>query len=161
MKKLTSISAISCAMLLAGCVDSYDYRDEPAPIDGSDVVVNAYQPPEQVDIKPTYSSPVESLLQESRKLQAEGNLSGAVASMERALRIEPRNAYLWNKLAHLRMEQGQGGRAAEMAAKSTSLAGADAKLKADNWRIIAQVRRGGGDVNGAVRAEHAAAKLNY
>ncbi len=159
MNRLIPISIISSCIVLAGCVDSYSYRDEP--IDGSDVEVQAYQAPKQADIKPTYSSPVESLLRESRDLQGKGDIAGAVASMERALRIEPRNAYLWNRLAHLRADQNQGARAAEIAAKSISLAGADAKLKADNWRLIAQIKRDSGDVNGATKAEHEAMGLAY
>ncbi len=148
-------------MLLVSC--SYGYRDEPAPVasDGSGVVVQAYRPPQQMDIKPTYSTPVESLLKESHKLQEEGDIAGAVASIERALRIEPRNAYLWNRIAHLRLDQGQGKRAAELAAKSTSLAGADAKLKIENWRLIAKVKRNSGDSDGAMRAEYKATELEY
>jgi predicted Zn-dependent protease len=114
-----------------------------------------------MDIKPTYSAPVESLLKESHKLQGDGDLAGAVASIERALRIEPRNAYLWNRLAELRMEQGQGKRAAELAAKSTSLAGADTRLKIENYRMIAKIKRNSGDYDGAMRAEYKATNLEY
>ncbi len=161
MKKLNAITIIVSCLAITGC--GYGYRDDPAPVtsDGSDVEVRAYQPPSQVDIKPTFSSPVESLLNESRRLQGEGDLAGAVASIERALRIEPRNAYLWNRLAHLRMDQGQGQRAEELAAKSTSLAGADSNLKSDNWRLIAKVRRGAGDEHGAARAEYKATEISY
>jgi cytochrome c-type biogenesis protein CcmH/NrfG len=129
--------------------------------DGSAAVVQAYQQPRQMDIKPTYSAPVQSLLDESHKLQGEGNLAGAVASIERALRIEPRNAYLWNRLANLRLKQGQGKRAAELYAKSTSLAGADARLKIDNYRMIAKIKRDSGDSDGAIRAEYKATDLEY
>ncbi len=161
MNRLISITIIATSMTLAGCMDSYSYRDEPAPVDGSDVVVNAYQPPQQVDIKPTYSSPVESLLRESQRLERDGDLAGAVGSIERALRIEPRNAYLWNRLAHLRMDQGQGKRAEELAAKANSLSGADSRLKSDNWRLIAKARRSSGDEHGAARAEYKATEIGY
>ena len=142
MKILNLLTIVTSCVTLASC--GYGYRDEPAPVDGSDVVVNAYQPPSQVEIKPTFSSPVQSLLEESHRLQASGDLAGAVASIERALRIEPRNAYLWNRLAHLRLDQGEGKRAEELAAKSTSLAGSDSKLKADNLSLIARARGGSG-----------------
>ncbi len=151
-------------MVLAGCSGGYGYRD-PAPVDStpyeddSGVVVNAYQAPRAFEIKPTHSSPVEELLKLSKQQQSEGNLDGAVASLERALRIEPRNAYLWNRLAHLRLDQGQGSRAAELAAKSRSLAGADTRLKADNWKLIAKVRSQAGDIQGARRATHEARML--
>lgn len=166
MNRLISFTTVATCILLFGCSGGYNYRD-PAPITSSqggydsDVTVSAYQPPRPVEIKPTYSSPVEGLLKTSNKQQSEGNIAGAVASIERALRIEPRNAYLWNRLAHLRLEQGQSARAVELAAKSRSLAGADNKLKADNWRLIAQARRNDGDVNGARKAEREARTLMH
>jgi predicted Zn-dependent protease len=162
MRIVKAVTLITSGMLLVSC--GQGYRDEPAPVlsDGSSgVVVQAYQAPQRMDIRPTYSAPVGSLLKESHKLQSEGDIAGAVASIERALRIEPRNAYLWNRLAHLRLDQGQGKRAAELAAKSTSLAGADAKLKIENWRMIAKVKRSSGDSNGAMRAEYKATELEY
>ena len=165
MNRLITSTTVASCILLFGCSGGSSYR-EPAPVttvqgeSDSGVVVSVYQAPRSFEIKPTYSSPVEELLRLSKQQQGEGNLVGAVASMERALRIEPRNAYLWNRLAHLRLEQGQGGRAAELAAKSKALAGADNNLKADNWRVIAQVRREGGDIKGARRATHEARLLS-
>lgn len=161
MNRTVGTTIIASCIVLVGCGGTY--RDDPAPVisNGSGAVVQAYRAPQQMDIKPTYSTPVESLLQESRKQQGEGDVAGAVASIERALRIEPRNAYLWSRLAHLRMEQGQGKRAAELAAKSTSLAGADARLKIENYRMIAKIKRSSGDYDGATRAEYKAAELQH
>ena len=65
----------------------------------------------------------------------------AAASLERALRIEPRNAVLWNRLAHVRYEQKQYALASSLAAKSNTLAGRDAALRADNDRLIKQAKR--------------------
>lgn len=161
MNRLVSFSATIC-ILLAGC-SGYNSR-EPAPVTGeyeTNATVRAYQAPEAVEMKPVYSSPVEGLLNKSITLQEQGDLAGAVASIERALRIEPRNAYLWNRLAHLRLEQGQSTRAVELAAKSRSLAGADNKLKADNWRLSAKAWRKVGDVNAAIKAGREARALGY
>ncbi len=164
MNRLITITTIAACALLFGCSGGSGYR-EPAPVastPGGDesVMVNAYRSSSSFEIKPTYSAPVEELLRLSKQQQGEGNLAGAVASMERALRLEPRNAYLWNRLAHLRLKQGQGGRAAELAAKSKALAGADNNLKADNWRLIAQVRRQGGDIRAARQADQKARLLS-
>jgi len=59
------------------------------------------------------------------------------------------------------MEQGRGTAAADLAAKSLALAGADRDLKADNWKLTARARRSVGDVNGASTAERKARMLNY
>ena len=68
-------------------------------------------------------------------------MTGAAATIERALRIEPDSAYVWNRLAHVRAEQGQSGLAGELAAKSNAFAGGDESLKRDNDRLIARSRK--------------------
>ncbi|MEJ2529357.1 MAG: tetratricopeptide repeat protein [Gammaproteobacteria bacterium] len=163
MNRLVSFTTTTICILLAGCSGGYNYREPAAVDDGyeTSATVNAYQAPSPVEIKPIYSTPVAGLLQESQRQQGEGDLAGAVASIERALRIEPRNAYLWNRLAHLRLEQGQSARAIELAAKSRSLAGADSKLKADNWRLSAKAWRKEGDANAAIKAGREARALGY
>ena len=80
---------------------------------------------------------------------AAGNLAGAAASLERALRIEPRNPRLWQELARVRLKQGQHAQAESVAARSNSWAGDDKVLRAENWRLIAQSREARGDAEGA------------
>ncbi|MFC1684171.1 tetratricopeptide repeat protein [Pseudomonadota bacterium] len=100
-----------------------------------------------------------SLQQKANEQQQAGDLVGAASNLERALRIEPRNAHLWNQLAHVRLSQQQFGQAADLAAKSNSLAGADRWLRRDNWQLIAKARRQTGDLGGARTAEQKAASL--
>jgi len=85
-----------------------------------------------------------------------GDYVGAAATLERALRIQPQEAYLWNRLARVRMEQGLHAQAGNLAARSNALAGDQAQLKQDNWSIIAVARRAGGDAAGAMEAEQKA-----
>jgi hypothetical protein len=97
-------------------------------------------------------------LLESAELQKRaGHLETAAATLERALRIDPNSARLWNRLAEIRLEQEQSGQAESLAAKSNALAGSDRLLKARNWRIIAAARRLRGDAAGAREAEDEAA----
>ena len=69
-----------------------------------------------------------------------GRLSNAAASLERALRIEPRNPRLWQELARVRLQQGDYAQAESTAARSNSWAGNDSALRAENQRIIEQAR---------------------
>jgi hypothetical protein len=69
------------------------------------------------------------------------------------VRIEPRNPALWNYLAKLRLHQGRLQEAMNLASKSNALAGANNKLKAANWRIIAHARFQSGNIPGAKQAE--------
>jgi tetratricopeptide (TPR) repeat protein len=88
-----------------------------------------------------------------------GDLGAASASLERALRIDARNARLWSRLAAVRLEQGDFWQAAGLAAKSNSLAGDNPVLQAYNWRLIARARRGEDDLAGAREAEEMADSL--
>jgi Tfp pilus assembly protein PilF len=95
---------------------------------------------------------VAGLMETARADAASGNLAGAAASIERALRIEPRNARLWHELARMRLKQGQYAQAENVAARSNSWAGDDRALRAENWRLIAESRRARGDSEGAKAA---------
>ncbi|HEC18338.1 MAG TPA: tetratricopeptide repeat protein [Gammaproteobacteria bacterium] len=65
----------------------------------------------------------------------------AAALLERALRIEPRNAGLWHRLALVRFRQGRYAMAESLAQKSTALAGDDEALKRRNAELIEMARR--------------------
>jgi Tfp pilus assembly protein PilF len=91
-------------------------------------------------------------METARADAASGNLASAAASIERALRIEPRNARLWHELARLRLKQGQYAQAENVAARSNSWASDDRALRAENWRLIAESRKARGDAEGAQKA---------
>jgi Tfp pilus assembly protein PilF len=89
---------------------------------------------------------------------AAGKLANAGASLERALRIEPRNPRLWQELSRVRLLQRDYVQAESCAQRSSSWAGSDALLVADNWRLIAQAREARGDADGARAALDAAGR---
>ncbi|MDH3315594.1 MAG: tetratricopeptide repeat protein [Gammaproteobacteria bacterium] len=102
---------------------------------------------------------VVALLNDANLAMQNGRNDRAAASLERALGIEPRNAWLWHRLASTRFQQGDLSQAAALAAKSNSFASPDRKLQAANWRIIADVHRRQGEVDAARSAEEKAAGL--
>ena len=99
-------------------------------------------------------------MESARTDAAAGKLSNAAASIERALRIEPRNPRLWQELARVRLQQGQFTQAESVAARSNSFAGNDSALRAENWRLIAQSREARGDDDGARAARESADKFS-
>ncbi len=155
---------LSVLVLLSGCgsLRVPDFRDaDAAPVEeAGEAEVTAYEAPTQMAAAPMHSAAVLGLLQQARQQQAAGELLDASATLERALRIEPRNAYIWSRLAHLRMDQGMAAQAIDLATKSKTLAGADIGLQQSNWRLIAKGRRVVGDIEGARRAEERANLLN-
>ena len=105
------------------------------------------------------SPAVVALLDNADRQADSGKLDGAAAALERALRIEPRNAILWQRLADIRLRQKQPGQAESLALKSNTLAVGDRGAQADNWRIIAKSRRMRGDADGARQADSRADAL--
>ena len=81
-----------------------------------------------------------------------GKRESAGASLERALRIEPRNPWVWLELAQVRLAEGQYAQAITLARKSNSFAGRQPRLQAESWQLIGQARVALGDSAGAEQA---------
>lgn len=94
---------------------------------------------------------VRSLLTQARDQRRLGNWDGAVMLLERALRIEPRNAVIWSRLAHIRFDQQAWGNAIQLAAKSNTLAAKKVDLKRRNWVLMASAYEALGDEAAAQR----------
>jgi predicted Zn-dependent protease len=135
-------------MLLAGCASVVT---TPSPSE-------AQQPGEANAIAPVPKSAMSdnkaviALLDRAQTDNDAGQREAAGASLERALRIEPRNAWLWLELAQLRLTQGQYAQAITMAGKSNSFARHQPRVQAANWRVIGQARVAQGDSSGAEQA---------
>jgi len=132
---------VMTASLLAGCAGMLPSAPEDRPVSDNSAVV--------------------ALMDNARNDVAGGKPDAAVASLERALRIEPRNPRLWQELARLRLQQGQYQQAEGMATRSNSWAGDNKLLRAENWRLIGEARLKRGDHQGAQAAfDKAAAQGN-
>ncbi|MGH8508049.1 MAG: tetratricopeptide repeat protein [Gammaproteobacteria bacterium] len=81
-----------------------------------------------------------ALLRLARSQAEAGHGEQAAATLERALRIEPRNPWLWHRLAVLRLQQGYWDRAAELAKKSSVLARDHRRLLKGNLEVIQAAR---------------------
>ena len=126
-------------------------RPEPPPIQAKPLPPSNFAAPK---LPPA----AETLAAQAEQQRQSGDYAGAAASLERSLRIAPREAYLWNRLARVRMEQGQASQAGNLASRSNDLAGDKGDIKKDNWRIIAESKRRAGDVAGASEAEQRAGR---
>ena len=134
------------AALLAGCATVQQPLPGPVP-----------EPvPAPAPAAPAENLAIAALMEGARADAAAGRLANAAASLERALRIEPRNPRLWQELARVRLKQGDYAQAESTASRSSSFAGGDSALRAENWRLIAQAREARGDAEGARAALEAA-----
>ena len=109
-------------------------------------------PPPVAAPAPKENIAIAGLMESARADAAAGKLPNAAASLERALRIEPRNPRLWHELARVRFQQGQHAQAENVAVRSNSFAGDDKALRAENWKLIAETRNARGDKEGARQA---------
>jgi len=107
-------------------------------------------------IKTDSSSAIESLLTEAQDFYEKKEHEQAAALLERALRINSRNAVLWHNLAGVRLKQEQWSRAASLAAKSNALAVKNVDLRVRNWIVIALACEGLGDADCAAEARRRA-----
>jgi tetratricopeptide (TPR) repeat protein len=90
------------------------------------------------------SAAVAALVDAAEREFAGSRPAEAAAPLERALRIEPRNAALWHYLGLVYLELGNYTQAEAMAAKSRSLAGSNRTLRALNARLTAAALRAQG-----------------
>ena len=88
---------------------------------------------------PRSESPAVVALLDTAQLDMEtGRSESAAATLERALRLEPKNDMLWHRLALIRQQQQQWQQVLSLAQKSNSLAAGDRHLQLQNWRLIAE-----------------------
>ncbi len=77
-----------------------------------------------------------TLLAGARQSVRSGQFSQAEMMLERALRLEPRNARLWHEMAQVKYGQKDYGQVVQFCIKSNSLAGRDYGLIQQNWLLM-------------------------
>lgn len=150
-------------LLLAGCISAPPLRPEPpqpvppvrpeppAPLPPAQplprprppesAVIRPGPPPSAPPVSATPAPPAQmtatgSLVALADKQAAAGDYASAASQLERALRIRPQDPVLWQKLAWLRLQNGDFEQAATLASRSDSLAGNNATVRAQNRRIV-------------------------
>ncbi len=118
-------------LLVAGCAV---VKEEPAPTPAPGEIPVPAAPARAENVA------IAGLMQSARADSAAGRLANAAASLERALRIEPRNPRLWHELARVRLMEGDYAQAESVAARSNAWAGSDQGLRAANQRLIEEAR---------------------
>ncbi|MDQ7016565.1 MAG: tetratricopeptide repeat protein [Gammaproteobacteria bacterium] len=119
-------------------------------------------PPGRVEEKVTQvtsNAAVVSLWRESELARSSQQFDRAANALERALRIVPKDAVLWSRLAEIRLYQNQYAQAENLAAKSSALAGRERTLLYRNWLLTEQARQARGDKTGAKEAQRQAQLL--
>ena len=127
-------SALLLLLLAAGCAVVREPATSLPPTDAPEI---PGVPPPPVRSE---SLAIAGLIDSARADQSAGRLANAAASLERALRIEPKNPRLWHELARVRLRQGDYQQAESTALRSNSWAGDDREIRAANQRLIDEAR---------------------
>ncbi len=139
MKKILRPALAAIALNLAACGTLPTTQEPLPPVSSNNAVI--------------------ALVDNARSDYAGGRLDVAAATLERALRIEPRNPGLWHELARTRLQQGQAAQAISLAAKANAFSGNNKVLRAANWQLIGEARTQLGDYPGAQAAFDTATQL--
>lgn len=139
--------------LLTGCAAA-----PPAPegMPDAQTLPDAVPPGAATDAEPQAPPPRVSpdaatlaLLQQSERAAESGSLDQALSYAERAVRIDPRRADLWTRLATLELRRGDPDTAIRYASKAVSLAAERPDWQREAWLVIADAREAQGDMASA------------
>ncbi len=127
--------------------------EPPTPPPAAEEALPAFEP---LNTTTPLSAAASALVSAANQNSQAGDLEAASASLERAIRIEPRNASLFYKLALLRLKQSKPILAEDLAKKSALLASTDNTLKKHCWLLIAHARELQKNFSGAKEAREKA-----
>src|ERR1700722_13836997 len=99
------------------------------------------------------SAATHSLVTQARTRMPDGDLGGASAILDLALRIEPNNPLLWIELGRLRIAEGDAHQAEGGGRKALALASGDRRTAAQAGRLLADALRAQGRNPEAVEVE--------
>jgi predicted Zn-dependent protease len=97
-------------------------------------------PPREYRLSPA----TQSLVTQARSLLAHGELNGASATLDRAIRIEPNNPLLWIELGKVQIVAGEARAAEGCARKALTLASGDRAAQAQAGHVLVDALRAQG-----------------
>lgn len=164
MASIIRISSLIVTLaLIQGCATNIDPATDDVPAEDVMVTQDTVEEAAQLASDQEHAagdSPAQAavvaLLDLSVQEQQSGRTGLAIAAVERALRMDPKNPMLWTQLANLRLAQGNWQQAGVLANKSISLSRDNVALRLENWRIIELAKTRQGD---AAAAEQARARI--
>ena len=121
-----------------GVVDSKS-REKPQAIPPTRVEKSKDKKPPPPVIAPPRSSAAQTLLARANTALSDEEPGTAIVLLERAVRIEPREAQLWIRLSKAHLDQGDTQIAFQHARKAIALAGSERNKQTAAWLQLANV----------------------
>ena len=120
-------------------------HETPVPIERPEVPTTIERPKKPVTQQPSPAGPAHSLYAKANEALSSGHPDQAEMLLERALRIEPRNALYWHLLAQSKYAQGDFEQTVQFCRKAESLAGNNSALRQNNRSLLQQASKKRGD----------------
>ncbi len=83
------------------------------------------------------TGPAASLIEAGRKQLAAGQTDQAETTLERAIRIDPRNPLVWHTMAQVQYNQDNFAKAVQFCLKANTLLPPTSSLRRANWELLA------------------------
>lgn len=152
------------ALLLAGCPSPWARTEPqggttaipppPAPAPAAPSIPPPSPPRPQSPPRENHLSPAtRSLVTQAHTLLAHGDIDGASATLDRALRIEPSNPLLWIELGRVRLVDANAHQAEVCARKALALASGDPATQGLAGRVLIDALRAQGRNQEAAQVE--------
>ena len=142
-------SLLMLSMLLGACATSptppAPVEDKTAPIEREPALEADEEKDKDRKKPPKSTAATDSLLAAARQASEADNYANAIAYLERAVRLDPRNAQLWIQLSAAHLADENLPAATQHARKAIALAGADPGLTRDAWLQLADIREAQGN----------------
>jgi tetratricopeptide (TPR) repeat protein len=127
---------------------------QPLPAPEESAAAQPAAPPYTPPAREFHLGPAASaLVAQAHKQAAGGDSAQAMATLERAQRIEPGNPLVWIELGRLNLAQNNGAQADAMGRKALALATGDASAQSSAWQLIADSLKAQGRNGEAADAE--------
>ena len=94
-----------------------------------------------------------ALVTQAHAATTKGDYFTAMSTLERAVRIEPRNPLVWIEMAKIRLASGEAVQAESVARKAVALSEGDQRTSNDAWKQVALALRAQGRNPEAAAAE--------
>ncbi|QXP84259.1 tetratricopeptide repeat protein [Methylococcus sp. ANG] len=150
------VAVALCLAVSAGCAQRKAVRPPAPSVRPAPTASPAPSPKPKAAVQPAKPAPgtsggakkqpaptpaVAALMSDADKAQASGQLDNAAATLERAIRMQPRNPELWYRLATVRMAQQQPRLALDLARKCKVLAKGNPDLVQKSQTLIEEAGR--------------------
>lgn len=157
--RFPALALLAASLAIGGCAAPQSSRPPPQPVPvppSQDTPVETRpgtpptsveepQPlPETVVPEPTLGAASRALVNQAQIQLASKNYAVAASSIERALRIEPRNPLLWIELGKVRQAEGNYVQAENMARKAVATSVNAPRARSAAWALIAESYRARG-----------------